>query len=105
MPNAGVVLLRGVDEGGIPGLVRGVARGVSGVVVRPLAAALEASARVAASVRSAVSGGPAFRARLRPPRCGDPVITWSSSVCRGCTACDTLRSTRRPQGERTYQVS
>ena len=78
-----VWICRGVDEGGIPGLIRGVARGVSGVVVRPLAAALEASARVAASVRSAVSGGPAFRARLRPPRCGDAVIILGLSLCLG----------------------
>ena len=72
-------MCRGVDEGGLPGLVRGTARGVSGVGVRPLAAALDLSARMADSVRNAGSGGPTVRARLRPPR--------SASATLRCSHC------------------
>jgi len=77
-----------VDEAGLPGLVRGTVRGISAAVVRPLAAALEASARVADSVRSAVSGGPRHAPRLRPPRCASPNRrdhTISGSVDHPCT--------------------
>ena len=59
---------RGVDEAGLPGLVRGAARGILGVLVRPLAASLETSMRVADSLRSAVMGIPPLLPRSRPPR-------------------------------------
>lgn len=59
---------RGIDEGGLPGLARGAWRGGSGALLRPLAAALEAGAHFAESVRSAVSGGGGTLLPTRPPR-------------------------------------
>lgn len=48
---------RGVNEGGWTGLARGAVRGATGALVRPLAAALEASATFADGIRKAVGGG------------------------------------------------
>ena len=64
----GDTMRRGADEGGLPGFVRGAARGAAGVLIRPLAAGLETSMRVADSIRSAVTGAPPLLPRLRPPR-------------------------------------
>jgi hypothetical protein len=66
--DANVCADRGADEGGLPGLVGGAARGVLGALVRPLAAVLETSMRVADSIRSAVMGIPPLLPRSRPPR-------------------------------------
>lgn len=54
---------RGVSEGGAGGLARGALRGATGVLVRPLAAALEASATFADNIRKAVGGGGGFAVR------------------------------------------
>ncbi len=59
--------IRGVEEGGLPGLLRGMQRGALGAVALPLAVILEMAARFADSVRRAVAGSSNL-GWLRPPR-------------------------------------
>ena len=79
---------RGADEGGLPGFVRGAGRGAAGVLIRPLAAGLETSMRVADSIRSAVMGLPPLLPRVRPPRYvpspGEPLGPYNWSEVRPC---------------------
>jgi len=83
--------IRGIDEAGLPGLALGAWRGGTGALVRPLAAALEAGAHFAESVRSAVSGSGGTLLPRRPPRYVDPVralqpYRWSEAAGRALLA-------------------
>lgn len=50
------------------GFVYGTFWGILGAMVRPLDGLLDTSARIAASIRTAVMGPPVIAARIRPPR-------------------------------------
>lgn len=59
--------VRGLEEGGFRGLLQGARRGALGLVVLPVVAVLEMSARLADSVRRAVAGSNNV-GWARPPR-------------------------------------